>query len=183
MAAGALAAGTASAVLLAGGGIAGANTPSYTSTCTGTPIGTVSAMVVTTGKLPKTEPIKTKFKLADSTIELTLSGTTLTELSGQTVGGTVTTALAAAGAGATPASQPITYTVPPTMIPKPAPASYTLVGTGSATKYKAAKAGKLKVSTTGTSQTTFTVNGATVGPYSCTSTPASSVITTTTATT
>jgi hypothetical protein len=175
LAATALAAGTCGALLVTGAGEAGANTPSYTTTCAGTPLGTLASPTVTTGKLPASVTVKTAFTLNGSSLKLTLNNATLLgALAGQTLGGTVVTALAAKGAK--PASQAITYTVKPTKIPSPAPATLTLVGKGSATSFTASKAGKVSVKTTGTAQFSFTALGSTFGPYTCTSSPTSLVI-------
>ena len=175
LAAGALTAGTFGAVLVSSTGVAGADTPSYSSTCAGTPLGTISSTVKVTGSLPASVKLKKSFTLSKSGMHLTISSATLLGvLAGQTLGGTVVTSLAATGAK--PATQTITYTFPPTTIPTPAPASVTLVGTGSATSYKASKAGKVVIRTTGSSQVSFAALGSTFGPYTCTSSPASNTI-------
>jgi hypothetical protein len=165
-----LAAGTCGAVIASVE--AGANTPSYTTTCPETPLGTLSSSVITTGTLPSTVKVKKPFTLSNSAFRLTITNPRLLHLAeGFTLGGKVVTALATKGA--LPAAQAVTYTLKPVKIPSPAPKSLTFTAKGSTTTFTAPKAGKVTVWTTGSAKTTLTFIGATAGPYACNSRPAS----------
>ncbi len=177
----ALAMGVTGVGLVAASGPAGANTPSFTASCAGTPLGTLSFPVVATGSLPTSVKVKTAFKLTDSGLKLTLTNATLLGLlAGDTVGGKVVTSLAVKGAS--PATKTVTYTLKTLTVPSPAPKSLALTATGSAASFTAAKAGKVTVSTTATDHVSLAFEGSTFGPYTCTSSPGSLVIAKTVAT-
>ncbi len=175
MAAAALALGVTGARLVAVSFPAGANTPSFTTTCADTPLGSLSFPVVATGSLPTSVKVKTAFKLTDSGLKLTLTNATILGfLAGGTVGGKVVTSLAVKGAS--PTTKTVTYTLKPVTVPSPAPKSLALTATGSAASFTASKAGKVTVSTTATDHVSLAFDGTTAGPYACTSSPRSLTI-------
>jgi hypothetical protein len=177
----ALAMGVTGVCLVAASGPAGANTPTFTTTCADTPLGTLSFPVVATGSLPTSVKVKTPFKLTDSGLKLTLTNATILGfLAGQTVGGRVVTSLAVKGAS--PTTKTVTYTLKALKVPSPAPKSLALTATGSTASFTAAKAGKVTVSTTATDHVSLAFEGTTVGPYTCTSSPGSLAIAKTVAT-
>src|SRR5664280_2200969 len=155
-------------------GVAGADTAPYSSSCTlnGAATPTVTAGQVTSGKITPNPPGAGKsFTLNNFALLLHLGTTNAVALAavGASISGSFVGTVTAAGA--TPASQSVTFTVPNTAVQASDPA---IVATGSATSFTAGDGTTpISVSTGGTGTLTINVgpplNLAETGP--CTNTP------------
>ncbi len=171
----ALVVGWAYAMPLVGSGPAGAATRTYTATC---PLAgeTTPFTAVTLGSLPGRIATDSPFSLSGLRIRLTLSDSdVLGVLAGSSLGAKLTTDISTTGA--TPSSAPVTFTIPSTPIPDPAPSSVTFTGTAASPTFTSQPtAGTASVSTTASSTVKFTLNGGGVKPATCTNSPAPLVI-------
>ena len=142
---------------------AGADTPTFTVTCTiGSPM---PFQTMVTGSLSSPAP-GGLVSVSGLSQTLVLSGTLVAAAAGHTVGGTITSTLTATGT--TEASQPVSYTLAPQAIPASPPSSITLTAPGVASPFTAGASGTVAVSTGTSSMFTATLDGGPVGPFACT---------------
>ena len=155
---------------------AGADTPSYNSTCHGTPEGDVTFPVVTTGTLPSTVVSGAAVTVQNYGIQMTIPQSFAQAAAGGTLGAHIVTDVTTSGGS--PGTQTTTIVIPPTAMPQNPPASgVVLTGTGTIGPVTPGAApGTLTLSTSGSSSTSVTFNGAALGPYNCTNSPASEPI-------
>jgi hypothetical protein len=151
---------------------AGADTNPYSATCTltvsGAPVPEVLNGLVTTGSLSPSAPASGKtFTLSNFALQFGF-GSLAAAIIGDTLSGTVTGSVTASGA--TPASQAVTYTIPPTVIVANQPP---IAASGSAVSFTAGSGSPPATVSTGTSVTLNLNISGTIGhvPGTC-STPA-----------
>ena len=119
---------------------------------------------------------RTPFKLGTSGIVFTLTDATILDaLAGNDLGGTVVGEVV--GTNTNPPTQAITYTIPPTAIPKPAPASVTLTGTATPVAFRAPAKGPVTLSTGTSVDLTFSLGSTKLPSFTCTN-PAEVIATT-----
>ena len=143
---------------------AGADTPSFTVSCTieGMPS---TAPVTVVGSLSSPAP-GGSVSVNGLSLHTTFSSPLLGEIAGDTFSGTITSTLTATGT--TQASQPVTYTVNPVVIP-PAATSLSVIAPGTASPFTAGPSGSVAVSTAADSTFTVTISGiGTLPPGPCT---------------
>ncbi len=152
---------------------AGADTPSFTATCTGLPVlGTTTFAIDTVAGAvsPSTVAPGSSFNVSGLELKTALDSATLAILASNhisTFGGKFTLALNSTGA--TPGSQVATFTIPNTPIPSPPPTSLPLVAPGAVASFTASSTAKSVTLATGTTSTISpTVNGNPAGTFNCT---------------
>ena len=173
------------AVALAGAGLAGmvglaatsnpagADTPSFYVTCT-IAGNTSTAPAVVKGSLPSSLSPGGPVSVNGLSLNSTFSSSLLSSIAGDTFGGTITSTLNATGT--TQASQPVTYTVNPVVIPTGA-TSLSIVAPATSPVFTADASGTVAVSTDVNSMFTVTLNGSALPAGPCTAPSAEQIAT------
>jgi IPT/TIG domain len=148
---------------------AGADTPSFNVSCTIEGM-TSSAPAVVTGSISPAPAPGGPVTINGLSLNSTFSSPLLADIAGDTFSGTITSTLTATGT--TQASEPVTYTVNPVVIP-PAATSLDLVAPGVlASPFTASDSGTVAVSTAADSMFTVTISGVGTLPAGpCTASP------------
>ena len=147
-------------------GPAGADTPSFTMACRGLPsVGTVMFPVTVSGRLSATP--SSAVRLAGLSLHTRWSSNLLTLVAGGSIGGAFTSTIAATGA--TPARQPVTFTIPSTPVPTTPPSSLAIDAAGSTGVFTAGASGSSVVlSTVASYSFALDIDGTAIGSYPCT---------------
>ena len=143
---------------------AGADTPSFTMTCRGLPsVGTVMFPVTVAGTLSATP--NSAVSLSGLSLHTRWGVNLLSLVAGGSIGGVFTSTLTAAGA--TPASRPVTFTIPSTPVPTTPPSSLAIDATGSTGTFTAGASGSVVLSTASAYSFALNIDGTAIGNYPC----------------
>ena len=157
-----------SVALTSSGGVAGADTPSFTANCKIAGVATSLTAVITGAISPAKVAPGSSFGLSGLSLKSSLAVATQDEIKGKTFGGVFVGTVTSTGAS--PSSLPVTFTIPQTPVPAAPSKPLALVAPGALSGSFTATAGTSVSVSFGTSGTlAATINGSSVGaPGPCT---------------